>query len=464
MNKYKKRFILFFVIVVILYLFFIFFGTKTGNFVVQTSMSLVNSMIPTLIQNIPNQEWNESTNLTINLTYYFNDTNQINFSASSVQNITILMFNGTNITTLVPDIGFHGSRSVIFTATDGYESTNSNSINLIVDWVPNIDQGTFPVGTSNTTNFSAYTPVELQNISNVTIDSPTKGTIKFIENLNISDDVDLDSYVNISYNYIFINSTAIPSFNKAANLTLYGLTFTNPKILRDGSDCPATICAKIDYSSGTLEFNVTQFSAYSAAETTAGGAAGAAGGGGGGISRKIEKAKVEELKPFKRPGRLFDATLTIPDKYRELLSGEEIIGEVQIINMKSIGLVDVVVEYTIQDINEKVLYKEIETKSIEHEIDYVKKIEIPKEVPPGTYLLLANVRYNDDLAISGYPFKILEKPISELNYLIMIYSIIFLLTLVIFILVSYYYYKRLERRIKIKLNERDLEKLIKRRK
>lgn len=464
MNKYKKRFILFFVIVVIMYLLFIFFGTKTGNFVVQTSMSLVNSMIPQLIQNIPDQSFDEDTILTLNMTYYFNETADINFSATTVQNITIFIYNDTNLTVFVPDANFYGIRYATITATDGYDSRDSNQFMIVVNSVPDIPETNFSVGTSNTTNFSAYTPAELQNISNVTIDKPNKGTIKFIENLNISDDIDLDANINISYNYIFINSTAIPSFNKAANLTLYGLTFTNPKILRDGSDCPATICTKINYTNGILEFNVTQFSAYSSAETTGGGATGAAGGGGGGTSRKIEKAKVKELKPFKRPGRLFDVTLTIPDKYRELLSGEEIISQVQIINMKSIGLVDVVIEYTIQDINEKVLYKEIETKSIEHEIDYVKKIEIPKEIPLGTYLLLANVRYNDDLAISGYPFKILEKPISELNYLIMIYSIIFLLALVIFILVSYYYYKRLERRINIKLNERDLEKLIERRK
>ncbi|MBS3163352.1 hypothetical protein J4427_01555 [Candidatus Woesearchaeota archaeon] len=231
--------------------------------------------------------------------------------------------------------------------------------------------------------------------------------------------------------------------------------------MRDGSDCPASICTKINYSSGILEFNVTQFSAYSAAETTAEGAA--AGGGGGGISRIIEKIKAEELKPFKKPGRLFDITLIIPDKYRKLLIGGELIGEVKIINMKHIGLVDVTVESVIQDVNENILYKEYETRAVEREIDYIKKIKLPSEIPPGNYLFLVNLRYEDDLAISGYPFYILDKPMQERNYLIFVYSIISILTLMVFILVSYYYYRKLERKIRIKLSEKGPGKLIKER-
>ena len=37
-------------------------------------MSLANSMIPQLIQNIPDQSFDEDANLTLNMTYYFNET------------------------------------------------------------------------------------------------------------------------------------------------------------------------------------------------------------------------------------------------------------------------------------------------------------------------------------------------------------------------------------------------------
>ncbi|MBS3163351.1 hypothetical protein J4427_01550 [Candidatus Woesearchaeota archaeon] len=109
MDKYKKRFVIFVIVIIILYLFLTFFGTKTGNFVVQTSMSLANSMIPQLIQNIPDQSFDEDANLTLNMTYYFNETDDINFSATAVQNITILIYNDTNLTIFIPDSNFHGA-------------------------------------------------------------------------------------------------------------------------------------------------------------------------------------------------------------------------------------------------------------------------------------------------------------------------------------------------------------------
>jgi len=131
--------------------------------------------------------------------------------------------------------------------------------------------------------------------------------------------------------------------------------------------------------------------------------------------------------------------------------------------MKHIGLVDVTVESVIQDVNENILYKEYETRAVEREIDYIKKIKLPSEIPPGNYLFLVNLRYEDDLAISGYPFYILDKPMQERNYLIFVYSIISILTLMVFILVSYYYYRKLERKIRIKLSEKGPGKLIKER-
>jgi len=48
---------------------------------------------------------------------------------------------------------------------------------------------------------------------------------------------------------------------------LYGLTFTNPKPIRDGQSCPPNICSEISYSGGTYIYSVTGFTTYSSAET-----------------------------------------------------------------------------------------------------------------------------------------------------------------------------------------------------
>jgi len=92
-------------------------------------------------------------------------------------------------------------------------------------------------------------------------------------------------YWGVSYNSIFINTTAIPNLNNSAILTLSDLLFNTPKILIDGKQCPSSICTIISYNSGTLIFNVTHFTTYSAAEgyiAPTGNGGGSSGGGGSG--------------------------------------------------------------------------------------------------------------------------------------------------------------------------------------
>ena len=70
---------------------------------------------------------------------------------------------------------------------------------------------------------------------------------------------------------------------------MYNLTFSNPRILRDGQVCQSIICTKINYSSNVLRFNVTGFTNYSSEETptevsgvVSGGGGGSTGGASGG--------------------------------------------------------------------------------------------------------------------------------------------------------------------------------------
>lgn len=137
-----------------------------------------------------------------------------------------------------------------------------------------------------TTNFSEYSYEEIQNLSNVILEKAEKGKIKFNQNINFTNDsnpedniVDLDNNIIITFNKIEINSSALPNFNKTATLSLYDLSFANPQILIDGFPCPDSICTKITYSGGTLEFNVSHFTIYSTQETPESATTGSTGGG-----------------------------------------------------------------------------------------------------------------------------------------------------------------------------------------
>jgi len=165
-----------------------------------------------------------------------------------------------------------------------------------------------------TTDFVLLNDTELENLNNLTLDKPLYGKITFGETINLSenslgDTVDLSSYVNISNNYIEIDTSVLSSFNKSATLILYTLDYDNPRIIKNGAVCPSEECTKLDYSSGTLTFIVNSFSYYYAEETpiipgsTSPSSGGNSGGGGGGkvilnpkfeVNKELVKVEIKQ--------------------------------------------------------------------------------------------------------------------------------------------------------------------------
>jgi hypothetical protein len=114
-----------------------------------------------------------------------------------------------------------------------------------------------------TTNFSELDDIDLADLGNVKFHH-SRGKILFGVNINILRNVVLDDNIVISSNRIYINSTALPEFNKASQLTLYNISYNVPRILRDGVVCSS--CDFVSYSNDELVFNVSGFSEYTSDE------------------------------------------------------------------------------------------------------------------------------------------------------------------------------------------------------
>ena len=98
-------------------------------------------------------------------------------------------------------------------------------------------------------NSTDLNQVNMSNISNLVLEQTSYGRINFSEIVDLSDGGDLNTHVNISFNRVFINSSILPALNKSARLGLYNLTFTDPRILKDGEVCPSDVCRIINYNS-----------------------------------------------------------------------------------------------------------------------------------------------------------------------------------------------------------------------
>ncbi len=211
---------------------------------------------------------NSSSDVLENSTIVLSRASGVSIESYSILNI--LKYNNITLSTNVGvQILYNSSHNVL---TDNYITSNSDAVYIDSTSTNNtISNSTQKNNTNydiNTTNvpvnidktiFQRYlfsnSTLTLKNSSNAVINFPNitqNGT-------NFSADVMIRS------NYVYINSSNAPGFNRTANVTFLNLGLNNPRILRDNTVCPSSICTKIAYNSsnGTLIFNVTSFSAYS---------------------------------------------------------------------------------------------------------------------------------------------------------------------------------------------------------
>lgn len=108
---------------------------------------------------------------------------------------------------------------------------------------------------------------QLENATGFTLEQTAYGKINYTNGVNLSGIADFGTAINISENHIEINSSALGALNTSARLTIYGLSFSNPRILKNRQAC--SDCTIVNYSAGSLTFDVSGFSSYSAEETPA---------------------------------------------------------------------------------------------------------------------------------------------------------------------------------------------------
>lgn len=231
-----------------------------------------------------------------NKTYIRNTDIKLNFTYSNANYIWYNLDNGSN-TTLSNNVTFNttsGPHTLYLYANNSYGNSSknitftANATKIVIKY--NNHSGSKK---GESTNFNESSYEDLQNLSDIILEHTDYGKIRFNSEINLSNDntpdnneIDLDDYIMVSNNSIIINSTALPNFNKSATLYLYNLAFINPKIMKDGENCPSTICNLINYSGGTFVFNVSHFTSYSLQETPDEDthAASPSGGGGGTIT------------------------------------------------------------------------------------------------------------------------------------------------------------------------------------
>ncbi len=261
-----------------------------------------------------------------NKTYLKNTFLLLNFTSNGL-NFWYNIDGGSNTTATSPAYfnTTQGSHTLFLYANNS-AGVNSSNVSFIVNSSRFIIIYSEYNGTTkgSSTEFINFTYEDIHNLSGIILENMGYGKIAFNRAINLTNDsnsndnsLDLNSNTDISFNRIELNGTALPNFNVPATLTLYDLTFTNPRILKDGSVCSSSICTQNNYSGGNLSFNVTGFSVYSAEETpsstppTTGGVTQESGGGSRKITTENFTINPEEIKITLKQGETKEAKISI---------------------------------------------------------------------------------------------------------------------------------------------------------
>ena len=106
---------------------------------------------------------------------------------------------------------------------------------------------------------------------------------------------------------------------------------------------------------------------------------------------------------------LFDAKIDIPSGYKEISAGEDLKAQITLLNVGPPRKVDVTTTYIIKDRLGNIVYESSETFAVEKQTSFVKSFKIPKNLKPGDYLAIIEVRYENSFAVSSELFKVLPK-------------------------------------------------------
>jgi hypothetical protein len=106
---------------------------------------------------------------------------------------------------------------------------------------------------------------------------------------------------------------------------------------------------------------------------------------------------------------LLDVKLVIPEQFKQITPGQDLISRIELFNFGQKGRVDVSIEYVIKDEHDIIVTFSDETLAVETQMSYIKSIFIPRDLPPGRYIFYVKTTYGGNVASSSQWFSIVEK-------------------------------------------------------
>lgn len=136
------------------------------------------------------------------------------------------------------------------------------------------------------------------------------------------------------------------------------------------------------------------------------------------IKTSFKTKKIPVIFSVKSKLVLFDVSLDIPAKYKDILPGEELLLQLTLFNLGEVGKTDISVEYMIKDFEGNVIIEQKDIVAVETQVSFSKMIKLPPDIKPGDYVAIAQARYDSSLGSSSVMFRVTEKEKPDIIYFI----------------------------------------------
>lgn len=109
--------------------------------------------------------------------------------------------------------------------------------------------------------------LDFTEVSFLELGKSSVGKIRWNQTVSLAEEgeeLDVDSNLSFAPKKVSLDSSKLSRLNTPALITLYNITFTNPKILKDGALCAT--CTINSFANGAITFTVQGFSVYEVVE------------------------------------------------------------------------------------------------------------------------------------------------------------------------------------------------------
>ena len=138
---------------------------------------------------------------------------------------------------------------------------------------------------------------------------------------------------------------------------------------------------------------------------------------------------------------LFDVILEIPNRFLQVVPGEDVIANIKLFEIHQVGKVDVKLEYLITDREGNTIVSDSETMAVDKQANFVKSLYIPLNAKEGDYLFYVKAGYNNQIASASAWFKVRPKTFLEkiLPPLVIVLIIAIILAIIILLAIRLRY-------------------------